>query len=179
MITPLAIPDVLLIQPKRHGDARGWFSETFNAARLEELGLPRFIQDNESLSASAGTIRGLHYQRAPFAQAKLVRCVRGALFDVVLDIRKGSPTFGGHVATRLSAESADQIFVPEGFAHGFCTLEPGTLVQYKVSAPYAPEQEGGVAWDDPTLGIIWPASAADVILSNRDRAHPPLARAKL
>ena len=179
MITPLAIPGVLLIQPQRLGDARGWFSETFSLSQMEELGLPRFIQDNESLSISTGTVRGLHFQRAPFVQAKLIRCVRGAILDVALDIRRGSPTFGRHITKQLSADRTDQILIPEGFAHGFCTLEPNTQVQYKVSAPYAPNHQGGIAWDDPALGIQWPVDHDKVLLSDRDRKHPALSDAQL
>ena len=176
MFTPLAITDVILIQPNRFGDARGWFSETFSSHLMKEGGFPDFIQDNESLSVMPGTIRGLHYQLKPFGQAKLVRCVRGALVDVALDIRPNSPTFGRHVSTRLSADANDQILIPDGFAHGFCTLEPNTLIQYKVSAPYAPNHQGGIAWDDPALQIDWPVASSAAILSDRDRQHPALSQ---
>lgn len=177
--TPLAIPEVLLIKPRRFADARGWFSETFSSAEMEALGLPRFIQDNESLSVRAGTVRGLHFQKGQYAQAKLVRCMRGSLVDVALDIRPGSPTFGRHVTTRLSPESGDQILIPAGFAHGFCTLEPDTVIQYKVSSPYAPGQEGGIAWNDPALGIKWPVTAEQAVISERDAQLPRLADAAL
>ena len=179
MLTPLAIPEVLLIRSRRFVDTRGWFSETFSLAEMEALGLPRFIQDNESLSVSAGTVRGLHYQGGQYAQAKLVRCTRGALMDVALDIRLGSPTFGGHVTTRLSPESGDQIMIPVGFAHGFCTLEPDTVIEYKVSSPYAPDHERGIAWNDPALRIKWPVAEGQAIISERDAQLPCLADAVL
>jgi dTDP-4-dehydrorhamnose 3,5-epimerase len=175
--TPLAIPDVLLIRPRRFADARGWFSETFSVFEMEALGLPRFVQDNESHSVKAGTVRGLHFQQGEYAQAKLVRCMRGALVDVALDIRRDSPTFGRHVATQLSPENGDQILIPAGFAHGFCTLEPDTVIQYKVSAPYAPGHERGIAWSDPALGIDWPVSAVQAIISERDSQLPRLSDA--
>jgi len=177
--TPLAIPEVLLIKPRRFVDARGWFSETFSLAEMESLGLPRFIQDNESLSVNAGTIRGLHFQKGPHAQAKLVRCTHGALVDVALDIRPSSPTFGRHVTTLLSPESGDQILIPVGFAHGFCTLKPNTVIQYKVSSPYAPGNEGGIVWNDHALGIEWPVSASQATISDRDALLPCLADAEL
>lgn len=175
MFTPLAIPDVILIQPARHVDSRGWFSETFNSLVLNRRDFPTFVQDNESMSVAAGTVRGLHFQLAPFAQAKLVRCVRGALVDIALDIRVDSVTYGQYVSTRLDPDTGHQVFMPAGFAHGFCTLEPNTLIQYKVSAPYAPDHQGGIAWDDPALGIDWPVNQADAKLSERDRTHPRLA----
>jgi dTDP-4-dehydrorhamnose 3,5-epimerase len=179
MFEPLAIPDVVLVKPERYRDQRGWFSETFSRRVAASRGWPDFIQDNESLSRPVNVVRGLHFQRAPFAQAKLVRCAVGAALDVVLDIRPGSSTFGRHVAVRLSAEEGAQLYVPAGFAHGFCTLQPNTLVQYKVSAPYAGDHDSGVAWDDPALGIDWGVSPADAILSERDRRHLPLAQTKL
>ena len=178
-IRPLDIAGVLLIEPVRVRDTRGWFRETYSQARLDALGLPVFVQDNESCSLSAGTVRGLHYQLGRAAQAKLVRCVAGAVFDVAVDIRPGSPTFGSHVSARLDAEGGVQMFIPEGFAHGFCTLTPDTIVQYKVSAPYAPGSEAGIAWDDAGLGINWPVEEANAVLSDRDRALPPLSRARL
>jgi len=179
MITRMAIPDVLLIQPPRYGDARGWFSEAYNVAIMDEAGVPRFVQDNESLSAAVGTVRGLHFQRGEFAQAKLVRCVTGAIFDVAVDIRPDSATFGKHVAARLDAAEGAQMFIPAGFAHGFCTLAPDSLIQYKVSMPYSRANESGIAWNDPALGIDWPVSADAVILSDRDRALPHLKDAAL
>jgi dTDP-4-dehydrorhamnose 3,5-epimerase len=177
--TPLDIPEVLLIKPRRFADSRGWFSETFSLAEMEALGLPRFIQDNESLSVNAGTVRGLHFQKGPHEQAKLVRCVRGALLDVALDIRPGSPTFGRHVSTRLTPESGEQLFIPVGFAHGFCTLAPNTVIQYKVSSPYAPGNEGGILWNDPALGIGWPVAPGRASVSDRDSRLPLLAEAGL
>ncbi len=179
MPTPLAIPEVLLIKPRRFEDTRGWFSETFSLAEMETHGLPRFIQDNESLSLKAGTIRGLHFQKGRHAQAKLVRCLRGALMDVALDIRPGSHTFGRHVTTRLSPESGEQLLIPVGFAHGFCTLEPNTVIQYKVSSPYSPGSEAGIAWDDPSLGIAWPVGPGEATVSDRDAQLPRLADVEL
>lgn len=172
------LPEILLVRPARHGDARGWFSETFNEAAFRAAGIPaEFVQDNHSRSAEAGTLRGLHYQAPPKAQAKLVRCVRGRLMDVVVDIRAGSPRFGRHTAFELSEADPLQVFVPEGFAHGFCTLEPGTEVIYKVTDYYAPAQDFGIAFDDPALGIHWPFPVSGLTLSERDRKHPPLAEA--
>jgi len=179
MLLPMNIADVIFIQPKRHNDARGWFRETYSFERLSEFGIPRFVQDNESLSVAPKTVRGLHFQRAPFAQAKLVRCVSGAIYDVAVDIRPDSPTFGLHVAARLDASDGCQMFIPEGFAHGFCTLLPDSIVEYKVSRPYAPESEGGIAWNDPALGIAWPVADGVATVSDRDRALPRLAYATL
>jgi dTDP-4-dehydrorhamnose 3,5-epimerase len=175
-IVSLAIPDVKLITPRRVGDARGHFAETFNRRRFAEAGLAAdFIQDNHSMSRPRGTVRGLHFQRAPFAQAKLVRVLRGAIFDVVLDIRAGSPTYGCHAAIELSADGGAQLLIPEGFAHGFCTTEPDTEVFYKVSRDYAPEHEGGILWNDPALGIAWPVGPDKAVLSERDRRWPAFA----
>lgn len=179
MFTALEIPGPLRFQYPRHEDARGWFAETYNLSGLDERGFPRFFQDNESWSAAVGTVRGLHFQRAPFAQAKLIRCIVGAIFDVAVDIRPGSPTFGRYVSSRLDAAGGAQMLIPTGFAHGFCTLMPGTLVQYKVSAPYAPDHEGGIAWDDPALAIEWPVSSSTAVLSDRDRGLPCLSEARL
>lgn len=170
-----AIPDVKLVKPRKLEDERGWFSEIFSKATTESLGWPDFVQENESMSLHAGTVRGLHFQRQPFVQAKLVRCVSGAIIDVAVDIRPESLTYGCHVALHISSEEREMIYVPAGFAHGFCTLEPETIVQYKVSAPYNLASEGGIAWDDPALGIAWPVTRADVILSDRDRRHPSFA----
>ena len=175
-IERLAIPEVVLITPKRFGDRRGFFSETYNRAALAGHGITlEFVQDNHSLSAEPGTLRGLHFQTPPFAQDKLVRVTRGAVLDVAVDIRVGSPSYGRHVSVVLSAENWRQILVPKGFAHGFCTLEPGSEVLYKVSAPYAPEHDKGLAWDDPALAIDWPVEADKVVLSEKDRHHPKLA----
>ncbi len=173
-IEPLSIPEVVLLTPPRFGDARGFFSETYNVARFAEAGVgPVFIQDNHSLSAPKGTLRGLHCQIAPHAQGKLVRCVRGAIFDVAVDIRAGSPSYGRHVAALLSAENWQQLWVPPGFLHGFCTLEPDTEVIYKVTAPYDRAAERGVIWNDPALGIDWPMDAPP-ILSEKDMVLPGL-----
>ena len=167
--------DVILVRTPRHGDDRGWFSETWSRARFTAVGIDcDFVQDNHSRSKPAGVVRGLHFQRPPYAQAKLVRCVSGAILDVVVDLRAGSPTFGVPYLVELSAESGDQLFVPPCFAHGFVTLQPETEVIYKVSAPYAPSHEAGLAWDDPDLEIAWPVTAADAILTERDRNWPRL-----
>lgn len=168
-----AIPDVLIIRPKKHGDHRGFFSETFRASALREAGVDLdWVQDNHSFSAARGVVRGLHFQRHPKAQAKLLRVIRGAVFDVAVDIRRGSPTYGRHVAVELSAENWTQIYVPVGFAHGFCTLTENAEVLYKVSAEYGPAEEGGVLWSDPDLGIAWPIAAEEATLSPRDRDWP-------
>jgi dTDP-4-dehydrorhamnose 3,5-epimerase len=175
-IEPLAIPDVLLITPPRFGDARGFFSETYNAARFVAGGITaEFIQDNHSLSAQRGVVRGLHCQIAPAVQAKLVRVIRGAIWDVAVDIRVGSPTYGQHVAAVLSAENGTQIYIPGGFLHGFCTLEPDTEVIYKVDAPWNREAERGVAWDDPDLALPWPVAPGEAFLSDKDAILPHLA----
>lgn len=174
-ITELAIPGVLHIVPKRHGDARGFFCEVFKARDLAEVGFTEiFVQDNHSLSAEPGTVRGLHFQRPPHAQAKLIRVVRGAVFDVAVDIRRASPTYGRHVSTTLLADNGAQLLIPAGFAHGFCTLEPNTEVLYKVTGYYAPEADSGLLWNDPDLGIAWPALAETPVLSDKDRKLPRL-----
>jgi dTDP-4-dehydrorhamnose 3,5-epimerase len=167
---------VLLVRPRRFGDARGWFSESWNAERFSGWGIDvAFCQDNHSLSAASGTLRGLHFQASPYAQAKLVRCTRGAIFDVAVDIRKQSPTYRQWVSAELSAENGDQLFIPAGFAHGFLTLTPDTEVMYKVDAHYAPEADGGIIWNDPALGIDWPLSGALPLLSDKDAGLPFLA----
>lgn len=172
----LDIPDVRLITPQRHGDRRGFFSEVYNRERLATAGIDiRFVQDNHSFSAQAGTIRGLHFQAPPFAQHKLIRVTRGAIFDVAVDLRKGSPTFGAHVHARLSAALWNQLFVPAGFAHGLMTLAPDTEIVYKVSCHYAPEWDRGLLWNDPSLAIPWPLGGNEAVLSERDRHHPTLA----
>lgn len=173
-VTSLAIPAVKLIRPKRFGDSRGWFCETYNEARFQQAGITqRFVQDNQSMSAEAGTLRGLHLQIPPFAQAKLVRVLVGAILDVAVDLRFGSPTFGKHVTAQLDAEQGDLLLVPAGFAHAFLTLTPDTHVAYKVDAFYSPQCERGIAWNDPTLGIDWGIDPQRVLLSERDRKHPP------
>lgn len=175
MFQKLAIPDVILMTPKRHGDARGFFSETFRADAFAEAGIPGpFVQDNHAYSKQPGVLRGLHFQKPPHAQAKLVRCTQGAIYDVAVDIRQGSSTYGRYVGAELSAENGAQLYVPEGFAHGYLTLSPDCHVQYKTSAYYAPETEGGLAWDDPELGIDWPKKGLDIILSEKDKILPPL-----
>lgn len=174
-VEPLAIPDVKLVRPRKFGDARGFFSETYRKSAFAAAGLPTdFVQDNHSYSAEMGVLRGLHFQAPPAAQGKLVRIVRGAVFDVAVDLRAGSPTYGRHVSTVISAANWTQIWVPAGFAHGFLTLEPDTEAHYKVTGgEYAADLEGGLAWDDPALAIAWPA--APKILSDRDRGWPSLA----
>jgi dTDP-4-dehydrorhamnose 3,5-epimerase len=171
-----AIPEVRLIAPVRHGDARGFLSEVYSRRELAAAGIDiEFVQDNHTLSAAAGTVRGLHYQVPPMAQAKLVRVARGAIYDVTVDLRRGSPTFGRHVGAVISAEAWNQILVPEGFAHGFCTLTPDTEVLYRLSNYYSPAHEHGLLWNDAALGIAWPVSGDRAVLSDRDRRNPPLA----
>jgi dTDP-4-dehydrorhamnose 3,5-epimerase len=172
--TPLE--GVKVILPKKHGDARGFFAETYNGQQLLQGGIDAvFVQDNQSLSATVGTIRGLHFQSPPFAQAKLVRVLKGAILDVAVDLRRSSPTYGQSFATELSAENFKQLFVPVGFAHGFCTLLPDTEILYKVTDYYAPSHDHGLAWDDPNLAIAWPVTAEHAVLSDKDRKHPRLA----
>lgn len=175
-ITDLALPDVKLVQVKVHGDGRGFFMESYKEQDWRPiLGDRSFMQDNQSLSVQIGTVRGLHYQMPPFAQAKLVQTLRGRIFDIAVDLRRNSPTFGRHVTLELAAGDGRQMFVPEGFAHGFMTLEPDSMVAYKVTSRYEPESERGVAWDDPDLAIGWPAGLrADATLSPRDRQWPRL-----
>jgi dTDP-4-dehydrorhamnose 3,5-epimerase len=167
------LPGVAIIIPDKFSDERGFFSETYVRSRYAEAGITEeFVQDNHSFSTEAHVVRGLHFQTEPFAQAKLVRVVRGRIMDVVVDIRRGSPTHGRHLAVEIGAEEWNQIYVPVGFAHGLCTLEPNTEVLYKVSAPYAPRHEAGLAWDDPDLGIAWPVAPEAAILSPKDRNYP-------
>jgi dTDP-4-dehydrorhamnose 3,5-epimerase len=176
VVEPLAIPEVKRLVPDIFRDERGAFSETYSLRALEAAGIgTNFVQDNQSVSRSKGVVRGLHFQRPPHAQAKLVRVAQGAIFDVAVDIRQGSPTYGRHVSAVLSAENWAQLWIPVGFAHGFCTLEPNTEVIYKTSDYYAPECDSGIKWDDPQLAIAWPVGAADAILSNKDRNHRELA----
>lgn len=174
-ITSLAIPEVKLITPPIFRDDRGFFSETFNSKALAAAGIDAvFVQDNQSLSRAKGVVRGLHFQAEPRAQGKLVRVVRGSILDVAVDIRRGSPTFGRHVSAVLSADNWAQLWVPTGFAHGFATLEPDTEVIYKVTDFYAPEQDRGLAYDDPALAIDWRVAPGEAILSDKDRRHPKL-----
>lgn len=174
-VTATSLPDVKLVVPTRFGDARGYFAETWNQRVFAETGMDRpWVQDNQSLSATPGTIRGLHYQLAPHAQTKLVRVLQGRILDVAVDIRRGSPTFGQHVALELSAAGLEQLFVPAGFAHGFCTLEPDTVVAYKVDAFWSRECERGIRWNDPAIGIDWPSLAGSVV-SDKDAVAPLLA----
>jgi dTDP-4-dehydrorhamnose 3,5-epimerase len=174
----LAIADVMLIVPRRFGDARGYFVETYNAEKYAEIGIKEaFVQDNESLSEHQGTLRGLHCQLAPHAQGKLVRVTRGAVWDVAVDTRAGSPSYGKWVGTTLTAEGGEQLWVPPGFLHGFMTLLPDTEFVYKVTAPYDRDSERGVMWDDRALAISWPLSGAP-ILSDKDKLLPPFAAAR-
>lgn len=171
----LSIDGLVEIRPSRFGDARGFFSETWKQSWSDELGREiSFVQDNHSFSQSAGVLRGLHLQVAPAEQDKLIRVVRGAIFDVAVDVRKGSPTFGKWESLVISADEWNQLFVPRGFAHGFLTLVPNTEVLYKVSAPYAPECERAVRYDDPDIGIEWPSIDGPLTLSDKDKSAPLL-----
>jgi dTDP-4-dehydrorhamnose 3,5-epimerase len=172
-IQATAIPDVKIITPARFGDHRGFFSEVYNRRALAEAGIDiTFVQDNQSYSAERGTLRGLHFQRPPATQSKLLRVLRGAVIDVAVDCRVGSPTFGRHVMVELTAARGDQILCPKGFAHATLTMEPDSEITYKVDAYYAPEHDLGVRWDDPDLAIDWPIPAEQLILSDKDRALP-------
>ena len=174
-IRPTAIPGVMLISPKKFTDARGFFSEIYRRDEFESHGLLLdFVQENHSLSTRAGTIRGLHFQTRPFAQDKLVRVTRGRIFDVAVDIRHSSPTFGRHVTAELTSDDLVQMFVPVGFAHAFCTLEPNTEVVYKVTNYYSRDNERGLLWNDPDLGIEWPVDHSAAQLSDKDKLHPRL-----
>lgn len=167
---------VVLIIPRKFEDNRGWFSETYRCDRWSERGVAdTFVQDNHSLSRLAGTVRGLHFQTPPHAQAKLIRCISGRIWDVAVDLRKGSPTFGRWEAAELSPDNGHQLYIPEGFAHGFVTLEPDTEVVYKVSAHYAPQSDAGVRWDDPTLALPWPLPPTGATISDKDAVLPLLA----
>lgn len=172
-ITPTRIPAVKLAEPRRFGDARGYFVETWNKRRFAEHGLEfDFVQDNESFSAQVGTVRGLHFQKHPNEQDKLVRVLRGRVLDVAVDLRRSSATYGQHVAVELSAENGRQLLVPIGFAHGFCTLEADTVIAYKVTGFYSAADDLGIAWDDPTLAIAWPVERANAQLSDKDGKQP-------
>ncbi|HZP21499.1 MAG TPA: dTDP-4-dehydrorhamnose 3,5-epimerase [Bauldia sp.] len=175
-IRRLAIPDVVEITPRRFADSRGWLAEVYSRRALAAAGLAAdFVQANQSFSRAAHTLRGLHFQRPPHAQRKLVWAVTGAAFDVAVDLRRGSPHFGRSVAVTLSAGEGNQLLVPAGFAHGFLTLAPDTIVQYLVDMPYVPESEGGIRFDDPQLAIPWPLAGAAPVLSPRDLGLPFLA----
>jgi dTDP-4-dehydrorhamnose 3,5-epimerase len=178
--TPLALPDIVLIDAPRFGDARGWFCETYSQRTFAQNGVElEFVQDNMSFSAAPGTVRGLHYQSVPFAQDKLVRVLKGSILDVAVDIRRSSGTFGRHVSAFLSAENGRALLVPAGFAHGFITREPDTLVAYKVTGLYAPAHDHGIFWADPQLGIDWGVGTeAEATLSAKDLALPLLAQAE-
>jgi dTDP-4-dehydrorhamnose 3,5-epimerase len=172
-IAETQIYDVKVLKPVRHSDQRGFFSEVFKENELRQHGIDaNFVQDNHSLSTSKWVVRGLHFQVPPVAQAKLLRVTSGSIFDVAVDIRWGSPSFGQYIAVVLSAAEWNQIFIPEGFAHGFCTLEPDTEVIYKMSSYYSVEHDRGLLWNDPALGIAWPLPEDAVILSDKDRKHP-------
>ncbi len=175
-ITSLAIPDLKLITPRKFVDDRGFFSEVFNTRAMRELGIDAsFVQDNHSLSVSPGTVRGLHFQTPPHAQGKLVRVVRGRIFDVAVDLRRGSPTYGRHAAVELSAANWTQFWIPPGFAHGFYTLEPNSEVVYKTTEYYSAENDAGIFWADPALGIPWHQIAEETVVSNKDARLPRLA----
>lgn len=172
---PLPIDSLVEIQPKLLGDARGYFAETFRQNWFDaHVADVNFVQENQSLSSAVGTIRGLHFQSHPHAQGKLVRCVQGAIFDVAVDIRQGSPTFGQWAGVTLSAESCNQLWIPEGFAHGFCTLVPDCIVSYKVTGYYSRDHDLGLSWNDPDIGIAWPAEADAGTLSAKDQTQPTL-----
>ncbi|MDH2881569.1 dTDP-4-dehydrorhamnose 3,5-epimerase [Bacillus cytotoxicus] len=172
------IPDVVILEPKVFGDYRGYFMESYNKKFFDELGLNyEFIQDNQSLSVPVGTLRGLHFQLNPKAQTKVVRCITGAIYDVAVDIRKGSPTYGQWVGVILSEYNKRQLVVPKGFAHGFCTLVSNSTVAYKVDEYYSPEHDAGILWNDPMLKIDWPTS--NPTLSEKDMKHPTLAEASI
>jgi dTDP-4-dehydrorhamnose 3,5-epimerase len=175
-VTSLLVPEARLITPVRHDDERGYFSEVYNKRSLAEVGIAdEFVQDNHSLSWNRGVVRGMHFQIEPHPIAKLIRVVSGRVWDVIVDIRRGSPTYGEHAGVELSAEEGKQLYVPIGFAHGFCTLEPDTEVVYKVTDYWYPEVDRGLAFDDPDLGIEWPFDLEQVIVSAKDREQPRLA----
>ena len=176
-VTETAIPGVVLVEPRLFGDARGYFCETWSQRDFDAAVRPVvFVQDNESKSRY-GVVRGLHFQKGKASQSKLVRVLRGRVLDVAVDIRKGSPSFGQHVAVELTGENHRQLFIPRGFAHGFAVLSEEAVFQYKCDAFYAPDQEGAIAWNDPALGIDWRLPEADILLSAKDMAHPFLADA--
>lgn len=172
----MEVNPVRLLQPRRFSDDRGWFSETFKEKELQTFGIDvHFVQDNHSLSRMKGTLRGIHFQVPPHAQDKLVRCIRGRIFDIAVDLRKGSPTYGQWVGAELSADNGQQLYVPIGFGHAFVTLEPDTEVIYKVTDYYAPECDGGIRWNDPDISVAWPAALEAPALSAKDAVLPFLA----
>lgn len=175
IVTPTDIPGVVILEPTVHEDSRGYFFESFSQAAFEAAtGIrTQFVQDNESLS-HRGVVRGLHFQSAPWAQSKIIRVVSGRVIDVAVDIRRGSPWFGRHVAVELSADNRRQLVIPRGFAHGFAVVSDTAVVQYKCDNPYAPQAEGGIAWDDPALGIDWGIKPAEAVLSAKDMQRPRL-----
>ena len=173
-VTETALKGVYVVEPQVFGDARGWFMESWSEKKLAEAGIKvDFVQDNHSFSAQKGTLRGLHYQLNPMCQAKMLRCTRGRIFDVAVDIRKGSPQYGQWVGVELSADNKKQMYIPRGFAHGFITLTDDVEVQYKADNYYSPQHDGGVRWDDPAIGVEWPIAPA--ILSDKDKNAPTLA----
>lgn len=177
-LTPLKMADTFLLEPVVHGDHRGFFMESYNEQVMKQLGVSYdFNQDNHSLSAEPGVLRGLHYQLNPKAQTKLIRVLSGAIYDVILDIRRSSPTYGQWIGVILSEHNKRQLLVPKGFAHGFCTLVPNTQVLYKVDEYYSPEHDRGILWNDPALNIDWPVS--EPLLSDKDRNHPTFADAEM
>ena len=172
-IEPLSIPDVLLVTPRRFADSRGYFVETYTQRSFHQAGItPSFRQDNQSLSTQRGTIRGLHFQLAPEPQTKLVRVLAGSVYDVAVDLRHGSATYGQWCGATLTADVGEELLIPAGFAHAFCTLEPATIVAYKVDGFYNKAAEGGLRWDDPDIGIDWPVPAAEIKVSEKDAALP-------
>lgn len=173
------IPDVKIIDPGRHSDDRGWLSEIWNPAALADSGLDlSFVQDNQSHNPRAGAVRALHFQIPPHAQGKLIVCLSGRIYDVALDLRVGSPTYGDHVGLEMDASDTRQMWIPPGFAHGYCALEPETRVLYKLTAPYVPEASRGILWNDPALAIEWPVAGLDLMVNERDRNWPTLAAFK-
>lgn len=174
-VTRTELDGVLILKPRRFGDQRGWFCETYNQERLQEAGIDLvFVQDNQSFSAEINTLRGLHFQAPPLAQDKLVRVLSGTILDVAVDLRKASPTFGQHLSVELTAENGLQLLVPKGFAHGFVTRAANTSVFYKVTAPYAPDLDKGLAFDDPSLAIDWGVTRETAVLSDKDKIQPRL-----
>lgn len=175
-VESLSLAGLAKIVPARLGDHRGYFSEVFKDGWFRENVVDvTFVQENESLSATVGTVRGLHFQLEPFAQGKLVRCLAGRIFDVAVDIRVGSPTYGQWYGAELSKENGEQLWVPAGFAHGFATLEPDSIIFYKVTAPYSAENDRGLLWNDPAIGIEWPLPLENAVLSDKDKKQPTLA----